>query len=391
MKKEESFIISLLRKNIYSEVPIEKYEGLDDLLVQSMIIKNGILPTVYPLISCLDGTEKLQARLQMRFFSMIRQSANQTYEGNIVLAELTNAGFDCIALKGWELRNFYPKANMRQMVDIDILVRPYKYDVIREIMIGLGYNADKESSWKHDNFQKDKVHIEMHKRLTDDSELIQEWERKMWNRAVPVQEHLYKMTLEDFYIFHFIHMHKDFMNGSLGLRRIVDTWLLMNQSMDEDYILEELKKFKLNTFRERIENLARTVMDGDDIDENSRILLNHALSIGIYGTRKSYKAGRIARMSLTGDMKQGKIKSWIAAIFLPLGRMKAQFPILEKYPILLPVCWIRRIAKFFDKGIGAYAQLMDYSEVDERDYQEMKLFFKAGGVWDDASKREQNK
>lgn len=115
---------------------------------------------------------------------------------------------------------------MRQMADLDILVHPYDFNLIKSVMDGLFFNSGTESSWKHDSFKKKDVHVEMHKRLTDDSDVIQMREKGIWDRAEALDGSIYRMSSEDYYIFHFVHPHKDFMNGSLGLRRIVDTWLL---------------------------------------------------------------------------------------------------------------------------------------------------------------------
>lgn len=99
---------------------------------------------------------------------------------------------------------------------------------------------------------------------------------------------------------------------------------------------------------------------------------------GIYGSGKSYKTGRIAAMGK--NVKTGKLKSGIAALFLPYKRMKAQNPILEKWPVLLPLCWLKRITQFLKGDLKRYRRMLDYSDISEADYQEMKEFFKAGGI-----------
>lgn len=104
----------------------------------------------------------------------------------------------------------------------------------------------------------------------------------------------------------------------------------------------------------------------------------HAFIHGIYGSSKSYKAGRIAAMG--GNIKTGKRKSMLAAIFLPYKRMKAQFPILGKWPILLPFCWLKRIIRYLKGDMKKNRRMLDYGEISESDYNEMQWFFQAGGV-----------
>ncbi len=369
---EEQYVLSLLRKSIGIEKSLDDTPG-DLKSVEQIILRNGILLTVYYSLPA-----ELQAGLSEKYHAAIKQSVLQGYEGNQVLHALSDAGLDSIGLKGWELRKLYPDTTMRQMADLDILVKPYDYDRIKSVMDGLGFSSGSESSWKHDGFKKNEVNIEMHKRLTDDSGVIREWERGIWERAKPLDGHILLMSPEDFYIFHFVHMHKDFLNGSLGLRRIVDTWLLQKQPEDMEPVRLWLEQFGMWEFHEKMVKLAHATMGETDMDEGSEFLLSHAFTHGIYGSVESYKAGRIAAM---GDsVNAGKVKSAVAAVFLPVSRMKAQFPVLEKYPILLPWCWTKRIMHFLKGNLQKSKAKMDYSSIGEEEFEEMKKFFEAGGV-----------
>lgn len=372
LTNDQQYILSLLRKSLQVN-PSFDGQPEDVGCVEKTIWKNGILLTVYGVLR-----EDIKKDLYLQYTSSVKQSVLQEYEGERALNALSDAGMDCIALKGWEMRKLYPNINMRQMADLDILVRPYRYSHIKTIMQRLGYTSSIESSWKHDSFRKGEVHVEMHKRLTDDSDQIQKWEREIWSRAIPVEGKICKMTSEDYYIFHFVHLHKDFMNGSLGLRRLVDTWLLQKQERDMDAIRRELERFGIWKFHERMVALSRAVMGDAPIDENCEILLAHAFRHGIYGSEISYKAGRIAKMG--GTIRTGKINSAVSAVFLPYSRMKAQFPVLEKWPILLPWCWFRRIAHFLRGDTKHSRAMLDYSKINEKEFEEAERFFQAGGV-----------
>lgn len=382
---EQQLVLSLLRASMITVAEVCGSErGSDVRESMSIILRNGILLTVFSTIKEAAEEEQgefyraLKDMLQPVYYVALKQTVLQDHEGGLVLEQLCQAGFQCIALKGWEMRKLYPELTMRQMADIDILVRPYDYKRIKTVMKDLGFRAQGESSWKHDSFKKGEVHVEMHKRLTDDSGEIQRWEREMWSRAVCVREKNFRMSPEDFYIFHFIHLHKDFMNGSLGLRRIADTWLLQKQPMNKDSVKTELTRFGLLAFHDKMVKVSRAVMGETPMDKDCEILLSHAFKYGIYGSDISYKAGRITAMGK--NLKSGKIHSVFSAVFLPVGRMKAQYPILEKWSILLPWCWMKRIAYFaFNDPKGHYKRL-DYGNIGEADYQEMERFFEAGGI-----------
>ncbi len=370
---DQQYILSLLRESLKREKP-ESITPIDSHVVANIITRNSILLTVYQKLPA-----DIKTQLKDRYNVTIKQAIVQDYEGECVLHALSDTGLFCIALKGWELRKLYLEPTMRQMADLDILVKPYDFSQIKPVMDGLGFTSGTESSWKHDSFKKKDVHVEMHKRLTDDSDVIQAWEKGVWDRAEVVEGNICKMSLEDYYIFHFVHLHKDFMNGSLGLRRIVDTWLLQKQNnVDMDQVKKNLEKFGMWKFHERMVKLCRITMGDEPMDADSEVLLIHAFTHGIYGSGKSYKAGRIAAMG--GSVNSGKLKSKLAAVFLPYKRMKAQFPILEKWPILLPYCWLKRIFRFLKGDKKKYSRMLDYSDVKPEDYEEMKRFFEAGGV-----------
>lgn len=372
MTVDQQYMLQLLRTSLKKDVS-EEYPLIDGRTIANIIMRNGILLTVYQKLQ-----PELKTQLNSQYLAAIKQSVVQNYEGEQVLQTLSNAGLSCIALKGWELRNLYPEPTMRQMADLDILVKPYDFALIKSMMEKLSFSAGTESSWKHDSFIKNEIHVEMHKRLTDDSGVIQEWERKLWDRAIAVDGGIYRMSSEDYYIFHFVHLHKDFLNGSLGLRRIVDTWLLQKQSVDMEVVKIELEKFGMWKFHNSMVHLSRVMMGDEEMDEDSELLLTHTFTYGIYGSRKSYKAGRIAAMG--GSVGTGKLRSALAAVFLPYRRMKAQFPILEKWLLLLPYYWVKRITRFLKGDKKKYIRMLDYSDVQPKDYEEMKRFFEAGGI-----------
>ena len=350
--------------------------GYDTASTQEMrdtVLKNGILLTVYKELPAV-----LREELKLKYTAGLKQSILQDHYGNMIINGIIETGTDCIPLKGWELRKFYPNPQMRMMADIDFLVKPYDFSSIRFVMEGLGFTGEKETPWKHDTFIKDEVSVEIHKRLTDDSANVQKWENDLWARAEKKGEHLFSMSAEDFYIFHFVHLLKDFKNGKLGLRRIVDTWLLVSRSSQIGSAKETLDDFGMLDFHDRMIKTARAAMGEEDIDDDIGLLLSHAFKYGIFGTDENYKVGRIASMG--NGLRAGKIRSALAAVFLPYDRMKAHFPILKEHPVLLPYYWIKRILGYLGNGFLKNAKRLDYSNIDEDLFRYMKKVFRAGGL-----------
>lgn len=376
LSNEQIYILHILRKSLSVQSDILKsiVATIDSHIVAQIVSANGIILTVYQQLP--DDIKKVVNNL---YNKTIKQAVLQQFEGDKVFNALKENGFDCVPLKGWQLRKYYPQMDMRQMADIDVLVRPYRYRIISSVMEKLGYASEESSPDKHDSFKKKEVNIEIHKRLTDILGDIREWEQGLWDRAVWDDDaNYYCLSKEDFYIHHFVHLYRDFTTGSLGLRRIVDTWLLQKHPVDMNIVSDYLQKFGMWNFHEKMIRLSRAAMGEVELDDSSITLLNHAFEYGVYGTSKSYKASRITGMG--ENLNKGKAISFMSAIFLPYTKMKAKYPILNKCPVLLPFFWLDRIIRFLKGDRQRYRKMLDYSDVTERDYEETRRYFEAGGV-----------
>lgn len=377
---EQLYVLGALRKSLGSTKELPSPEGIDSSTVATYIRRNGIILTVWAELTSLP---KAKSALELEYYAAVSQSVNQGYEAALAFEALASKGMWCLPLKGMVMRNIYPMPSMRQMADVDVLVKPYDYDRVKAVLEPLGYvgSTTGETSWKHDSFKKGVVHIEVHKRLTDDSASIRDWEERMWKRVSCTDAGIRRMSDVDFLVFHIIHMYKDIRNGSLGLRRIADTWLL-ERCFSRDVIeqaVAELTAMGLGTYAERMLSLGRACMGDMPLDANSELLLRHSFNYGIYGNDLSYKAGRIASMS-HGSLSAGKRHAILSAVLLPYARMKAQFPELERWPILLPYCWGKRIARSLrGGGLKRYRKLMDYSSITQNEYGEMLDVLKAAG------------
>lgn len=374
----EKYVLAIMKSCVSGSSCKDFNVDQDDFSEIVRIIKaNGVLLTVFEQLC-----RPLQAELRNTYLAGVAHSVQQQYEGNCILSRANDLGLMCIALKGWELQNLYPHKNMRQMADIDILFKDYEYQKVKGVFDSLGYSSEPESSWMHDNFRKENITVEAHKRLTDDSGVIQEWETQIWGRAICIRNNIFQMSEEDYYIYHFIHLYKDYKGGMLGLRRVIDTWLLLSRlEINKSIVKTTLSQMGIWDFHNRILKLCNECFCDESLSEDSEVMVKHAFKFGIYGTDQTYKLGRIASMSRTGNMALGKIKSALYAVFLPYRRMKAHFPILLKYPFLLPFCWVKRIIRILHGNNKHWAvSKLNYNNLRQEDYEEMRRFLRAGGL-----------
>jgi hypothetical protein len=385
-----SLFLALLRAGILGEKPDgASLDGdwasvnIDE--IRNLALRHDVVLTVY---AALDGAEepglqRLKKELRPHFALRFAKAVNQDAEGRALLDALEQAGFDCIPLKGWFLRQLYADPLSRSMNDLDILVRRYEHGSVKRLMEELGYKGESASAWKHENYKKPPyMNVELHRRLTDDSGAIRAWEAEMWDRCRLEEgfDHVYRMAEEDFCLHHLLHMREDLSHGTLGFRRIADTWLLLRSfpDLDRGYMTEKLRALGIEDFARRMEKLARCCMDGEMPDADTETLLRYAAENSIAGAEKSYQISRMATMS-EGGVRRGKWKSLRNAVFLPYDRMKAQFPVVEKYPVLLPFCWARRLLRMALYPKRNLRKLKTGS-LSQEELDEMRRVLRAGGI-----------
>ena len=260
-------------------------------------------------------------------------------------------GMDFIPLKGCVMRGLYPARWMRTSSDIDILFREDQEEEAERLLTEkLGYEAGDDSAFaNHGNLHspKNRIHVEPHCMLfheIDSDRTYVDIFRSIWERAVPDpagQGRRYMMSDADLYAYHVAHMEKHFRNaGGCSVRGLIDLWLLDRvPSADRKGRAEMIDRCGLNKFEEGIKKLIYAWMDGKPAD--NEVLEQFVLEGYLYGTQE-----RKAGLKTT---KKGRIGYALERIFLPYDEIKVLYPVLEKHPCLLPLMWVRRWAKVFDK------------------------------------------
>lgn len=91
----------------------------------------------------------------------------------------------------------------------------------------LGYENHVEGR-KHDHYSMPPyVSLEVYRDLVDGDNEFYNYYRNIWIRCKPKSgfQYVYEMSLEDEYIFNFVHLVEHFKNGGIGLRFLVDVYV----------------------------------------------------------------------------------------------------------------------------------------------------------------------
>lgn len=300
----------------------------------------------------VDETDPVWDHWANRAQMILTQSIVQLADRDIVFAALTEAGMDVLPVKGSWLKEQYPQIDYRQMSDLDMLIRREEREKAREVMFRLGYKEELVLSPHHDGYEKAPyTAVELHLQLLPDGDEHCGYYQNIWEKAKPVEGYcsLYRLPVEDEYIFCMLHMKHHLEEMGCGIRMVLDSVVYRNlyPNMDQAYLAQEYRKLGIEDFVKQIENMSDCwFATGEDLPNDLVKTAAFILWSGTYGSLDTAVQNRL-------DILKEKYKNpalvmtvyWGSRIFRPLDEMKGHYPILKKMPVLLPLFWVLRIAK----------------------------------------------
>lgn len=252
-------------------------------------------------------------------------------------------GIDYMLLKGASIKHLYPTSECRLMGDADILIKEAQYNTIKELMPQLGLVNKGESDHEHIWAAQGGIVIELHKRLIPSyNDDYYAYYRNPWKKASFKNNHRFSMTKEDEYIYLFTHLTKHYRDGSAMFRPLIDMWLFKNKHtlLNMEYIRKELEKLELTEFHNNIWNTLDVWFNNKEETELTAFITEQIFEVD---RKARLDAANAARISARSDsVASAKAKTIKNLIFLPMETMKKKFPVLEKFPFLLPIMWIVR-------------------------------------------------
>lgn len=294
--------------------------------------------------------------------------SNQFYELDIIMSAFEKENIDMLILKGSRIKKFYPQTHYRYMGDIDTLVNNNDFDKADKILASLGY---KEISFgTHDRVYKKEpfINLEQHFTITEGaSNKVIDYYNNIWSKSKlkPEFKHIYEMTLEDIYIYLSVHAVHHINYSGIAPRIFLDYYVFLEKHkgvLDMEYINNILASFNYADFNNVAVTLAYKWFskEGSGLDKTSTVDLFIA-DCSTYGTTEHNVGLRTARMAKNGK-KPNKLLFILKQIFPPYNRIKSEFPILKKSPLVLPFAWIAYLLKrVFNKS----RTIKYYSDINE--------------------------
>ena len=388
MEKNASDLISLIRlvlidedikldnPNYESIFKIAKFHSLTNLLYYALmkyIEKNGSLNVDAKIIDALTKANKLE----------LSKSATQECEMEILKEELEKRNIRYALLKGSIIKYMYPSFDMRSMADIDIYVDKEKAKDIKKMMIDLGYDVESYLKGNHDSYMKVPfMNVEMHRDLMNECYSYHLYYKDFFSKLhlKENKEYEYEFSHEDYYIYMIAHAAKHFSNGGMGIRNVIDEYIYLNEyenSLDFNYINEELAKLELNRFENNLKKLAKCWFGTEKINEEDLetidLMGDFIIESGTYGTVSHNVLNQLMGETTYKNIRANKFKYLWSRAFPPYSVMVRRNPSLKKWKILLPWFYFTRLLKFiFKSNKNIDAELATTKQASDADIEKNK-------------------
>ena len=221
------------------------------------------------------------------------RNITQEYEIEWLLDEMEASGIDCLPMKGWVIRDYYPDPLMRSMTDLDVLVKDMNSRKMQQWMEAHGYHPNHIEQEVHDTYIKPPyMYIELHRRLMGEDWLKRRhttWREErlasLWQNTYRLEgkSHLYRFSDEDFLVHHLLHFYKHFTGPGVGLRPLADLYLFLQknkQTLGQEYLKKQLEELHIAAFSEQMERLTSACFEGQVLDERAWLVLDYLARTG---------------------------------------------------------------------------------------------------------------
>lgn len=259
-------------------------------------------------------------------------------------------------LKGSILKDLYPKQEMRQMADNDILFDATYESAVKDYFVKEGYKVICYAISNHDVYEKEPIYnFEMH------TFLFGEAHNAVWTKyykdiksKLNKDENSYQcyFTDEDFYIYFVVHTFKHFNGYGTGIRYFVDCYVYQNtKKLDWKYIERELDKLGILSFERTFRSTSMKIFGKQEavskLDKEEYSMLCDSMFAGTYG---NLKYGIVKRLhKIQGDEEKitnkTKIEYYVSRLFLPMSYIKTYYPFVYRTKIFIPFFVVFRMIR----------------------------------------------
>ncbi|MBR0535071.1 MAG: nucleotidyltransferase family protein [Clostridia bacterium] len=357
-----------------ADVDFKKLHRLADM--------HRVVPLIAPAVLRCDGVpEEVKSLFKKELFRVSLRYEAQLKEKRELTHMFSENGIKHCFLKGFKLSQYYKNPEQRFMLDMDVWVEEGKLIKAQEILLERGYEKNSFEDDKDISFiKKPFLNIELHKELKYDYDKGYEFYKGAFGRLAADDDTCeLNMTKEDFYVYIVSHSAHHFETAGTGIRNVLDHYYLkkhLKPLCDQAVLESSLDATGLGLFAQRLDKLCECWFEDGEFSDDVQDMADYIMLSGVFGNETNHYMGGILR----GDYGDKKSSYLISRLFPQKSKMQDRYPVLKKYPFLLPLLWVVRIfaAIFGKKDISS--EINNASSVSQEQKEEFKAFMQKNGL-----------
>lgn len=320
----------------------------------------------------LKGNPQQASKWAQEQMKALYRDMNFAAERTAVLAFLEQNGIWYMPLKGIILREYYPRPELREFADNDILFDARFADRVEEWMLARGYRRKQSDSGQVMEYEKEPCfNFEMHRSLYHTNSSFYDYYQNVKERLMKDEGNLYgyHFSNEDFYIFMLSHMNKHYRSSGVGIRSLLDVYVFLHavKALDDAYVQEQLQSLDCVSFEQQMRTLAEKVFGETPapLTAQEESVLAYLFRSGTYGSEQVTMENRMK--NLTGDADfsaKGRFKYWCKRMF-SLEDYKSRYPRAYKTGIAIPFLILFRLIKGLFKPKTIYRENKHLKELEK--------------------------
>lgn len=326
MNINEKYFLELISAAVEQRQPQNAPSQIDWKEIYSLVSAHSLFLCFYESIKRLSNPpeSKFMSNLARIYSSKYKLFIQKQCLADELIEAFENKKVKVLPFKGYFIKQFYPKPEMRYSSDLDIICEDLESS--KKIIFELGYKLFSEDAHTV-NFTKGSLAVELHKKLFP--ERFNEHFLNPFDFSHKYSDFNYVYVMKDDYFYaHFIaHFAQHFATSGAGLRFITDIYLLNKNLSISDYSL--IEKCGLSEFEKQMKELADCIFSGSEPDED-------ILKFVLY----SHTSGTAQRAEDIEVYREGRIGSVGKAIFPSFDYIAKNYNIKRKSQ--LPYFWAKR-------------------------------------------------
>ena len=355
-----------------------------------------LLPILFEAVRKTPAAEENAALFAAIKQQVIGQVLNQTVrsaEFSELYRKLRAAGLHPIVVKGQLCSRLYPLKDYRLSGDDDLYITEDEFFNCHETLLANGLITDTlvEDLQMADEVSYTKnsssLYIELHRHLFDSSEDAHDELNHFFAEihsteidgylAMPPHQHLLYLIL---------HAYKHFVRSGVGLRQFCDIGLWAREYHDQidwSLLYDQCSSVHAMTFAAAAFAVAHRYLGiifelpaPWDTDIDVEPMLHDTLCGGVYGSNDYTRLhSSTVTLNAVKSSREGKKSSVLSSVFPNRNYMAHQYAYVKKCPLLLPVAWAQRLARYaFEKHSGSHNSATGSVRLARERIELMKLY-----------------